>query len=78
MVPAKNNSVLAQVMAWSLTGTKPLPEPMMTQFSDTCMREAKRSSSIKCRNPILYIYVCVASYFQPKVKISIRRSSRWR
>ena len=29
-----NNPVLFQVMAWCLTGDKPLPEPMMTQFTE--------------------------------------------
>ena len=29
-----NMSSLVQVMAWRLTGDKPLPEPMMTQFTD--------------------------------------------
>ena len=27
-------SALVQVMAWCRTGTKPLPDPMMTQFTD--------------------------------------------
>ena len=31
-------SALVQVMAWHLTGDKPLPEPMLTQFSDAYMR----------------------------------------
>ena len=30
-----NKAALVQVMAWSQTGNKPLPEPMMTQFIDT-------------------------------------------
>ena len=34
MVPLKNKSALAQVMAWCQTGTKPLPEPMMTHITD--------------------------------------------
>ena len=33
-----NKPVLVQVMAWRRTGDKPLPEPMMTQFTDTYMR----------------------------------------
>ena len=33
-----NNSALVQVMAWRLTGAKPRPEPMLTQFSDAHMR----------------------------------------
>ena len=33
-----NKAALVQVMAWRRTGDKPLPEPMMTQFTDTYMR----------------------------------------
>ena len=32
--PTDNKSALVQVMAWCLNGTKPLPEPMTTQFTD--------------------------------------------
>ena len=31
-------SALVQVMAWRLFGAKPLPEPMLTQFTDAYMR----------------------------------------
>ena len=31
-------SALVQVMAWRRTGDKPLPEPMLTQFTDAYMR----------------------------------------
>ena len=31
-------SALVQVMAWRLTGDKPLPKPMMTQFTDAYIR----------------------------------------
>ena len=31
-------SVLVQVMAWSRAGAKPLPEPMLTQFTDAYMQ----------------------------------------
>ena len=30
-----NKSALVQVMAWHRTSNKPLPEPMLTQFTDT-------------------------------------------
>ena len=33
-----NNPALVQVMAWRRTGDKPLPEAMMTQFTDAYMR----------------------------------------
>ena len=32
-----NKPVLVQVMAWCRTGNKPLPEPMLTQFTDAYM-----------------------------------------
>ena len=32
-----NKSALVQVMAWCQTGNKPLPEPMLTQFTDAYM-----------------------------------------
>ena len=35
--PIDNKSALVQVMAWHRTGDKPLPEPMMTQFTDAYM-----------------------------------------
>ena len=36
--PIENKPALVQVMAWRRTGDKPLPEPMMTQFTDAYMR----------------------------------------
>ena len=36
--PIDNKSTLFQVMACRLTGDKPLPEPMLTQFTDAYMR----------------------------------------
>ena len=36
--PIDNNPTLVQVMAWRRTGDKPLPEPMMIQFTDAYMR----------------------------------------
>ena len=36
--PIDNKSAFGQVMAWRQTGDKPLPEPMMTQFTEACMR----------------------------------------
>ena len=36
--PIDNKSALVQVMAWRRTGDKPLPEPMMSQFTDAYMR----------------------------------------
>ena len=31
-------AALVQVMAWQRTGNKPLPEPMLTQFTEAYMR----------------------------------------
>ena len=36
--PFDNKPALVQVVAWRGTGGMPLPEPMMTQFSDAYMR----------------------------------------
>ena len=36
--PIDNNPALVQVMAWRRTGDKPLPELLLTQFSDAYMR----------------------------------------
>ena len=33
-----NKAALDQVMAWHRTGDKPLPEPMLIQFTDAYMR----------------------------------------
>ena len=38
MSPFNNKPALVQVMTWHWTGDKPLPEPMMTQFTDAYMR----------------------------------------
>ena len=35
--PIDNNLALIQVMAWHQIGDKPLPEPMMSQFTDAYM-----------------------------------------
>ena len=36
--PIDNKLALVQEMAWRRTGDKPLPEPMITQFTDAYMR----------------------------------------
>ena len=35
--PIDNKAALVQVTAWRRTGAKPLPEPMLTQFTDAYM-----------------------------------------
>ena len=35
--PIDNKSALVPVLAWRRTGDKPLPEPMLTQFTDAYM-----------------------------------------
>ena len=36
--PSDNKSSLVQVKAWQQTGDKPLPEPMLTQFTNAYKR----------------------------------------
>ena len=36
--PINNKTALVQVMAWRRIGDKPLPKPMLTQFTDAYMR----------------------------------------
>ena len=36
--PIDNTPAFVQVMAWRRTGDKPLPEPMLNQFTDSYMR----------------------------------------
>ena len=36
--PIDNKPTLVQVMAWCRSGDKPLPEPLMTNFTDAYMR----------------------------------------
>ena len=36
--PIDNKAALVQIMAWRRTGDKPLPELMLTQFTDAYMR----------------------------------------
>ena len=36
--PIYNKSAMVQVMAWCQTGNKPLPKPMLAQFTDARMR----------------------------------------
>ena len=36
--PIENEPALGQVMVWRRTGDKPLPEPMLTQITDSCVR----------------------------------------
>ena len=36
-VPIGNKSTLVQVMAWRQIDDKPLPEPVLTQFTDVCI-----------------------------------------
>ena len=42
--PVNNIPTLVQIMAWRLTGDKPLSEPMMTQFNDAYMRHSASMS----------------------------------
>ena len=40
--PIDNMPALVQAMAWRQTGGKPLPEPVLTQFTDAYMRTRGR------------------------------------
>ena len=55
--PTDNKSVLVQIMAWCQTGSKPLFEPMLTQFTDAYMRyqggDELRDSSREVREPLV-------------------------
>ena len=42
--PIDNRPALVQVMAWRRTGDKPIPEPMMTQFTYAYMRHQREMS----------------------------------
>ena len=42
--PIDNKPALVQVMAWRQTGDKPLPEPMLTLFTDAYMPHKKEMS----------------------------------
>ena len=42
--PIDNTTALVQVMAWRRTGDKPLPEPMMTQFTHVYMQHWEEMS----------------------------------
>ena len=42
--PIDNKPALVQVMAWRRRGDKPLPEPMLTQFTDAYMRHSASMS----------------------------------
>ena len=47
--PIDNKSVLVQVIAWCRRGEKPLPEPMLTQFTDYMRHQGKTSFDIVCQ-----------------------------
>ena len=42
--PIDNKSALVQVMAWRRFGAKPLPEPMLTRFTDAYVRHQGETS----------------------------------
>ena len=58
--PTDNKSVLVQVMAWHRTGNMPLPEPMLTQFTDIRGRRVKASAYKPLPDPMLtQIYITI-------------------
>ena len=42
--PIDNKSALVQVMAWQRKGDKPLPEPLLTHFTDAYVRSLEEIS----------------------------------
>ena len=46
--PIDNKPALVQVMAWRRTGDKPLPEPMLTHFTDAYINIAEQRHTF-CR-----------------------------
>ena len=69
--PIDNTSALVQVMAWHLTGDKPLPEPMPIQFTDhicgtrgrwvelrVCVSDRKLQGSIFYETPLKIVVLC--------------------
>ena len=53
--PIDNKSALVRVMAWRRTGDKPLPEPMLTQFTDAYMRGTRG----RWVNLDAYVIICI-------------------
>ena len=52
--PIDSASALIQVMTWSRTGDKPLPEPTLTQFIDTYVQhQGEMSSLITCPHDLI-------------------------
>ena len=47
-VPINNKPALIQIMAWRLTGAKPLSEPMMAYFTDAYMRHSASMNLLSC------------------------------
>ena len=55
--PIYNETAFVQVMAWHRTGDKPLPEPMLTQFTDAYIcgtRGRWVKSSLTLFKPLIY------------------------
>ena len=44
--PADSKLALAQVTAWCQIGAKPLPEPMLTQFTETYSQVSNTSPTL--------------------------------
>ena len=45
--PIDIKAAMVQIMAWHRTGDKPLPEPMLTQFTDAIMQHYGEMSSVE-------------------------------
>ena len=59
--PIDNMLALVQVMAWHQIGNKPLPEPMLIQFTDAYMRHLGRwvkENKFKLQNYTSFLQIC--------------------
>ena len=48
--PIDNKAALVQVMAWHQTGTKPLPESVLTRFKDAILHHQTSVRQIKTQH----------------------------
>ena len=58
--PIDNKPALVRVTAWRRRGDKPLPEPMLTQFTDAYMRNLIQLSSVVKRSNITHYYITIS------------------
>ena len=69
--PIDNKSALVQVMAWCRTGDEPLPEPMLTRFTDAYMRHWGEMSRV-----VTALVRCAGGWAAPRFET--HRSCWWK